>query len=398
MSKNITQYTDTISKNNKSFRKFLRACKNPNTKLVYISYMKRFLEFLEKNAHIKDKNDCDSLLNFDSEKITDCLEEWIEYLENTGITKNTITTMLAAPELFFEMNRKLWHKKLVRRGIGNDDREQPGKTPVTNKEIQSMLTATKKLRTKAIIHFLASTGIRPGALSDPILRIKHLQYMPNPHNPTIEPKYCYSIRVYDESKEGYWAFLTPEASKTIDEYFTSRKLNGETLSTESPIFLARNKSKLKPLTVKSARTIVYDLIKMAGIHRVKIGRRYDKAAMYMFRKRFNTILKLNNDVNSNIAEKLMAHKRGLDGTYLQPTREECYREFVKAIPTLTVDPNQRLKLENETKQQRIDKLEATAKENTNLKDLVKELSEKVETLESEWFESRHPGIENILKK
>ena len=27
----------------------------------------------------------------------------------------------------------------------------------------------------------------------------------------------------------------------------------------------------------------------------------------------------------------MAHKRGLDGVYLKPTREQCFEEFEKAI-------------------------------------------------------------------
>jgi len=54
-------------------------------------------------------------------------------------------------------------------------------------------------------------------------------------------------------------------------------------------------------------------------------------------------MKLNNEVNSNIAEKLMAHKKGLDGVYFKPTREECFAEFVKAIPELTVDESERLK-------------------------------------------------------
>ncbi len=63
----------------------------------------------------------------------------------------------------------------------------------------------------------------------------------------------------------------------------------------------------------------------------------------MFRKRFNTILKIDNEINSNIVEKLMAHKKGLDGTYLTPTMEECYVEFVKAIPELTIDPTERQK-------------------------------------------------------
>jgi len=48
----------------------------------------------------------------------------------------------------------------------------------------------------------------------------------------------------------------------------------------------------------------------------------------------------------NIAEKLMAHKRGLDGSYLKPTREQCFAEFVKAIPELTISDQARLKAEN----------------------------------------------------
>jgi len=50
----------------------------------------------------------------------------------------------------------------------------------------------------------------------------------------------------------------------------------------------------------------------------------------------NTILKLESKVNSNIAEKIMGHKNGLDGVYLSPTREECFKEFVKGIDQLTI--------------------------------------------------------------
>jgi len=80
------------------------------------------------------------------------------------------------------------------------------------------------------------------------------------------------------------------------------------------------------------------------VERVKVGCRFDKALLYGFRKRFNTILKLDNDINSNIAEKLMAHKNGLDGTYLKPTKEQCFAEFVKAIPALTLDKSDMLQM------------------------------------------------------
>ncbi|HXT82742.1 MAG TPA: hypothetical protein VN704_00080, partial [Verrucomicrobiae bacterium] len=90
------------------------------------------------------------------------------------------------------------------------------------------------------------------------------------------------------------------------------------------------------LSATSSREIMANLIKKAGIVRFKTGERFDKAAIYGFRKRFNTTLKTNNGINYNIAEKLMAHKNGLDGVYLKPTREQCFAEFVKAIPELEI--------------------------------------------------------------
>ena len=101
------------------------------------------------------------------------------------------------------------------------------------------------------------------------------------------------------------------------------------------------------------------LYKKSGIIREKKGNRFDLALTYGFRKRFNTILKLENDVNSNVAEKLMAHKRGLDGTYLQPTREECFKEFLKAIPQLTIDDSARKQFELDKIQKEKSQLEKT---------------------------------------
>jgi integrase/recombinase XerD len=213
------------------------------------------------------------------------------------------------------MNRKLWHKKLVRRGIQKEDRIQGGKKPATNEDIQNMLKyCDRSLRKQSIIHFLASTGIRPAALIDPVLKIKHLVSMPNPSDPINHPHYCYAVKVYDESKDGYWAFLTPEARKIIDRYLNGRKLQGENLDAESPLFTtlgSRWNTKNHHLTDDNMTEILVKIIKGAKIERKKTGNRYDKSLTYMFRKRFNTILKLNNSVNSNIAEKLMAHKRGL---------------------------------------------------------------------------------------
>ncbi len=196
---------------------------------------------------------------------------------------------------------------------------------------------------------------------------------------TPDKEKCYGLKIYDGSKSGYWSFLTPETTVLLDAYFEQRKIKGEVLTDDSPIFVNQRITEKFSENVSDsyARYIIYNLITQAGIKRIKVSRfRFDKAGMYMFRKRFNTILKLNNDVNSNIAEKLMAHKRGLDGTYLQPTMEECFKEFVKAIPDLTIDPTNRQKLELIDKQKEIDLLEIKSKKITELEKMVIELREK----------------------
>src|SRR5207249_10318745 len=149
-----------------------------------------------------------------------------------------------------------------------------------------------KARTKALIHFMAPTGIRPGAITDPVLRRKHLLEMPDN---------CYAIKVYDNSKEGYYAFLTPEASKSLNRYFNTRKLNGETLIDESPLFINEGEDRKssvskfqdRHLTLNNLKGIMSKLMKTSCIVRTKIdskvGVRYDKAMNYGFRKRFNTI-------------------------------------------------------------------------------------------------------------
>jgi hypothetical protein len=63
-----------------------------------------------------------------------------------------------------------------------------------------------------------------------------------------------------------------------------------------------------------------------------------------FRKRFNTILKLNNDVNDNAIEKMMGHSNGLDSTYLQIADEKLFHEFWKGVDDLTVSGEYRDKL------------------------------------------------------
>ena len=149
------------------------------------------------------------------------------------------------------------------------------------------------------------------------------------------------------------------------------------------------------MSTKSLRHLLQNLIKASGIERTKEGYRFDKAPAYGFRKRFNTILKLNKDVNYNIAEKLMGHKKGLDGSYLKPTKEEIFTEFCKAIPELTISDEARDKA-------KIVKLEDERSEIEKIKSLLSywideglKLVEERDAIEAFYERGETKGLENV---
>ena len=343
-----------------AFQIFSSSIRSNKTLTTYREGLNHFMRF----HGIKDYMD---LKNADTDTIQDWLERWVVDQKNKGLMHFTIAGRLHGVELFLDMNKKIWYKRIVRKLMPSNDQIPGGEVPFTTEELYQMLLACKKPRDAALMHFIASTGIRPLAFEDPVLRMKHLEKIDD----------CYAIKVYDGSKEGYHVFLTPEAGKALDTYIKSRKLNGEQITDESPIFVNYPNERLVKhdyLSAFTIRGILEKLFKTAGIERKKQGRRYDKSIVYGFRKRFNGILKMNNLVNPNIAEKLMAHKRGLDSSYLKPTREQCFAEFKKAIPELTVDGSERLSIKNKILEDEKFKLEKENSEfeikNQYVKDLV----------------------------
>jgi len=229
----------------------------------------------------------------------------------------------------------------------------------TTEQIALMLENTSDLRNKAVIHFQASTGGRVGVHDHPLL-MKHLTMMEwNGHG-------CYAVLLYadeDETVEekdqrdkqddvqggnSYWSFLTPEATDYLDRYFDERKRKNEVFTKDTPIFLkdeVRQNLGSRQLSDTNVTSIIYRIINdVPELKRKKKGRRYDVQMNHGFRKRTNTILKLESEVNSNIAEKILGHKNGLDGVYLAPTRQQCFEEFVKGISQLTISDSQRQKI------------------------------------------------------
>jgi len=321
---------------------FQSSLKSEVTIKQYTWYLNKFIDFY------KLKN-FDSICKIEPQKLQIMIEDYIMDLRK-HYSPNSIPMFFYPLQSFFEANEVdlKWKKikKLFPQKI-----KLSGDEAYSDEDVKKMLDYAITIRNKALIHFLASSGVRIGAMPD--LKLKHLGDM---------PLGCKSILVYEDSVEEYTTFLTPEASKILDEYLQVRKNDREYISPESPVFRIKYRmgiEKSKPMSDKSIQGVIWRCVVQSHVERTKKGVRYSKQQDHAFRKRFKTTLQLNSDVNPSIIEKLMGHKRGLDGVYFKPTTEQLFEEFRKGIVDLTLDKTEKLELENEKKQKKIDELESS---------------------------------------
>src|SRR5206468_11196100 len=107
-----------------------------------------------------------------------------------------------------------------------------------------------------------------------------------------------------------------------------------------------------------------DLEKRVGV------RSKDVKAAHGFRKFFTTQV-INSKVNPEIREMLLGHKIGLAGAYYRPTEEEMFQEYEKAVNNLTINEENRLRMEVEKLEVEKTEFEALAADIARIKKKVK---------------------------
>lgn len=358
----------------RSLLRFHNAIKSEATRGRYHYRLNKFLEYVK----LKEPDD---LLQLKDSFLQELVEDYLFYLKKT-VSPNSIASYLAPLGLFFAMNDKNLNWKKIKK-MYPAIIKRTGSEAYSTDDVKNILRKTKSLRLIAMIHFLASTACRVGVLSE--LKMKHL----------VEIENCKAFHIYEGTNEEYWAFLTPEATKALDDYLKERENDGELFNLESPLFRTTytfGSAKAKPLAYKTVLVQMWRIVK-SSVHRVKVGKiRYNKQMDHAFRKRFNTILKDNKEGNIALKEKLMGHTGifNLDGTYHVPELKTLFEEFKLHIPNLTIDDSERLRLQNKLKGETIKKMES--EKDSLIKDygerlynsekIIKELSKRLDSLES----------------
>jgi len=300
--------------------------------------------------------DFDSIVKIEKKELQKLVETYVIHRKKK-ISPNTLPSEANAIKTFLECNDIDLNWRKIKR-LYPAPVKRSGSSAYSTEDVKKMLDVSPQIRNKAIIHFLASSGVRIGSLHE--LKLKHIRDM---------PLNCKMITVYEDSIEEYQTFLTPEASKALDDYLEQRKSNNEVLNDESPLFRERYQlgiSKAKQISKEAIQGILTRALKNSNVRGQKKNGRYSEQLAHGFRKRFDTILKLNKAVNDNIIEKMMGHKRGLDGTYLQPTIEQMFEEFKNGIIDLTVDSSERLLAEKEALEKNNPIVESQTKQLRNL--------------------------------
>jgi integrase/recombinase XerD len=298
---------------------FFNSIKSKETRIKYSSYLKKYLEITEI--------DTTSLLSEkDPRTIERQIIDFINKMKNEGKNWGAIHNYVSMILAFYRINDIVLNTVKISKFMPEQRKVKKDRS-YTHEEISKMLEISDE-RTRVVILLSASTGMRIGAI--PSLRIRNVDN--------------YKITVYENDKEEYFTFMTPECKEAIDSYIDMRSRYGEKINDDS--FLIREqfdiRDKLaivrhKPMSRETLQWKLKDIAKRSNVRSKQVP------IAHGFRKFFTTQL-VNSKLNPEIREMLLGHKIGLASAYYRPTEQEMLDEYMKAVNELTINEENRLKI------------------------------------------------------
>lgn len=327
----------------RAYFNFVNSLKSENTRKEYERKLNKFLRFYEFTA--------ESLLLQHPKDLEIKIIDYLVYLgrdRHCSFSHNNI--VVCAIRKFCQTNDITLNWEKICQYKGDEDAESESADEgrgYTSDEISKIL-AISNYRMKAIVLILASTGMRVGALIP--LCIENME--------KISEFSLYQITVYKKNRRSkYVTYCSPEAASAIDDYLSYRKRNGEKLEPSSPLIrkdfdpsdLTAIRKKAETISYDTLRNDIYNLTIKAGIRTVDHNlypknKHKDVPLTNGFRRFCNTIMN-QCEVNWVVKEKLIGHHPpSLESHYFRPSRDYILSEYLKAVASLTISEEHRLKL------------------------------------------------------
>lgn len=329
---------------------FVNSLRAEETKNQYTSLLAKFVSHYNMSLQ--------TVLVLPQKDIEQMIITYITNMNARGLSRGYVNLVLSAILHFFNMNDVVLNRKKIGKFLG-EYRKMNKDRAYTHDEIKKLYDMGD-FRFKALVSLLASTGVRIGSIRD--LKLRHLEKKENG---------IYKITIYENTKDEYYVFTTPEAANAIDQYFDYRKRASESLNPNSPLFrndfdmssIEKTRKNSHPISRGTLRNIMYSRLLKAGlIDRPDtitegIRHRNEVPMSHGFRKFWMTQA-VNAKINPEIREMLLGHRIGIASSYYRPTEEDMRLEAEKLIDALTINPENKLRREVTTLKQRNDRLDA----------------------------------------
>ena len=175
------------------------------------------------------------------------------------------------------------------------------------------------LRTKAIILFLSSSGLRVGELRE--LKLGDIDMNSNPVKITIRGATA-------KERKSRITFISKEAKEVLQSFLDKRKSKGETISPET--FLMTTTAGVK-MSYQNLQFILNNAFKKVS---KKEGKRY-KLHAHSLRKFFKTQM-ISAGVPGPIVDRLVGHSRYLASEYELYTEDQLKDWYLKGMDNLNI--------------------------------------------------------------
>jgi integrase len=209
-------------KDNRVYFNFINSIRSPHSRKTYEFIIKKYMQYYniqDINELLADKNNPIIIENN--------IIDWLVALRDT-VEYNTRYSYYTALMTFYEVNDVILRKKKISRFLGQQSTCKYKDRAYTIEEIHKILEHAD-IRSKVLVLLLISSGLRIGAVSD--LRLRHLK--------RIEEYNLYRITVYENTKDEYYTFCTPECADMIDSYLSYRQQSGEKIEADAPLIRER---------------------------------------------------------------------------------------------------------------------------------------------------------------
>jgi len=335
----------------KLYENFVEVIKSKETRITYDYRLRQYLTH-RRFKSVKD------MMTGTAATIQQDIIDYLKYLKNEKhLSYASRQLVTAALRKFYSQNDVVLNWDKIGNYLGENERTIEDRA-YNIQEIKKLLDVAP-LRGRVLILLLASSGLRRGAV--PGVMRKHLKW--------IDQYGLYQITTYPKAKERYITFCTPEAAKEINAYFAYREQCGETLTDDTPLiredFNTDDMAKVRnPQAASnvSLKMILVRAAKLAGVrtpHQAgENGRPTQRTEVMLthgLRKWYDTNL-VRAIPNAIIVSAMMGHKGGLQKSYFKITEEELLAHYLQAVNALTVNDENRLKLQVKKLQSEKDEL------------------------------------------